>query len=177
MNATDLQSELERLHVASFGWALSCCRQQREEAEDVLHTAYMKVLGGQARFEGRASFRTWFFGVIRHTASEQRRRRWVRETLLQKWFSGQPSASTGQPDPLGSSQENRQLRDALERLPDRQQQVLHLVFYQDLTVEEAAGAMGVSLGTARTHFARGKSRLRQILSPSLKSDLSSEEVR
>ena len=176
MNATDLRSELERSHVASFGWALSCCRQQREEAEDVLHTAYMKVLGGQARFEGRSSFRTWFFGVIRHTASEQRRRRWVREILLQKWFSGQASPSTGQPNPLEASQESRQLRDALQRLPDRQRQVLHLVFYQDFTVEEAAGAMGVSLGTARTHFARGKSRLRQILSASLKSDLSSTEV-
>jgi RNA polymerase sigma-70 factor (ECF subfamily) len=40
---------------------------------------------------------------------------------------------------------------------------LHLVFYQDLTVEEASRVLNVSVGTASTHFARGKERLRSIL--------------
>jgi DNA-directed RNA polymerase specialized sigma24 family protein len=48
-------------------------------------------------------------------------------------------------------------------LPSRQRDVLHLVFYQEMTVEEAADVLGVSVGTARTHFARGKGRLREIL--------------
>jgi RNA polymerase sigma-70 factor (ECF subfamily) len=157
MEATDLQRELELLHAASFGWALSCCRQRKDDAEDVLQTAYIKVLDGQAKFEGRSSFRTWFFGVIRHTASEQHRRRWLRDTLLTRWLAGQPVWSSGSADPL--------LRSALGRLPERQQQVLHLVYYQDLTVEEAAEALGVSVGTARTHFDRGKRRLRQLIAP------------
>jgi RNA polymerase sigma-70 factor (ECF subfamily) len=41
--------------------------------------------------------------------------------------------------------------------------VLHLVFYQELTIEEASRVMNISLGTARTHFDRGKRRLREIL--------------
>lgn len=177
MNATDLPSELERLHTASFGWALSCCRQRKEEAEDVLHTAYMKVLEGRAKFHGRAAFRTWFFGVIRHTALEQQRRRWVRETLLQRWFVAQPSLPRGGEIARSVSADSRALREALGHLPQRQQQVLHLVFYQDLTVEESARVLGVSVGTARTHFDRGKRRLRQILSPELPPHLSSEEIR
>jgi RNA polymerase sigma-70 factor (ECF subfamily) len=164
MNAPDLRSELERLHSGSFGWALACCQHRMEEAEDVLHMAYVKVLEGKARFDGRASFRTWFFGVIRHTAIEQRRRRWVREALLLHWFGAQSSpAALAAPQQLPS--DNDSLRNALGRLPQRQQQVLHLVFYQDLTVDEAATAMGVSPGTARTHFDRGKRKLRQLLAP------------
>jgi RNA polymerase sigma-70 factor (ECF subfamily) len=42
---------------------------------------------------------------------------------------------------------------------------LHLVFYQEMTVEEASRVMKVSLGTARTHFARGKAALRRTLTP------------
>jgi RNA polymerase sigma-70 factor, ECF subfamily len=173
MNATDLQSELERLHASSFGWALFCCGQRKEEAEDVLHTAYMKVLEGRAKFEGRASFRTWFFAVIRHTASEQQRRRWLRETLLRRWFAAQPSLPSGDETLRGASADSCALREALGHLPQRQRQVLHLVFYQDLTVEESAAVLGVSVGTARTHLERGKRRLRQILSP----ELTCEEVR
>jgi RNA polymerase sigma-70 factor (ECF subfamily) len=171
MNATDLhskalQSELEQLHAASFGWALACCGQRREEAEDVLQTAYIKVLEGKAKFAGRSSFRTWLFGVIRHTALEQRRRRWVREMLLERWFLSRPSSSSGQ-TVSDVPADNQALRDALVRLPERQQQLLHLVFYQEMTVEEAGAVMGVSIGTARTHFDRGKRRLRQILAPEL----------
>ncbi len=164
MTDPDLQSELERLHTSSFGWALSCCRHRKDDAEDVLHTAYMKVLEGKARFDGRSSFRTWFFGVIRQTASEHRRRQWLREVLLTRWIAGQP-ATRNQVEPPDVSPDNRLLRKALGCLPRRQQQVLHLVFYQDLTVEEAASVLGVSLGTARTHFDRGKRRLRSLLAP------------
>jgi len=171
MEATDLQRELELLHADSFGWALSCCRQRKDEAEEVLQTAYIKVLDGRAKFEGRSSFRTWFFGVIRRTASERRRRRWLRDTLLTRWFAGQPLRSSGPAVPPETDADSSLLRSALSRLPERQRQVLHLVYYQDLTVEEAAGALGVSLGTARTHFDRGKRRLRQLLAPQEAADV------
>ena len=165
MKETDFQGELERLHAASFGWALWCCDHRREEAEEVLQTAYLKVMEGVANFDGRSSLRTWFFGVIRRTAWEQRRRRWLREQLLGGWFSRRP-APVSAPDPeaiASGSESNRVLRQAIAGLPARQREVLHLVFYQDLTVEEASRVLKISLGTARTHFARGKAQLRESL--------------
>src|SRR5258708_37220900 len=87
MKITDLQGELERLHPASFGWALWCCDHRREEAEEVLQTAYVKVLDETARVNGNASLRTWFFSVIRRTAWEQRRRRWFGDQLLGRWVT------------------------------------------------------------------------------------------
>jgi RNA polymerase sigma factor (sigma-70 family) len=165
MQPRDLLGELERMHPASFGWALWCCDHRREEAEEVLQTAYLKVLQGAARFYGDASLRTWFFSVVRRTAWEQRRRRWLREQLLGRWLAGQQAPASG-PDPeelASGSEESRFLRRAVHRLPRRQREVLHLVFYQDLTVEEASRILGLSLGTARTHFERGKARLREVL--------------
>jgi RNA polymerase sigma-70 factor (ECF subfamily) len=41
--------------------------------------------------------------------------------------------------------------------------VLDLVFGQDMTVEEAALALGISTGSARVHYDRGKKRLRHLL--------------
>jgi len=98
MKRTDFQGELGRLHPASFGWALWCCDHRREEAEDVLQTAYLKVMEGTASFDGSSSLRTWFFSVIRRTAWEQRRRRWLRDQVLGRWLTREP-APMPEPDP------------------------------------------------------------------------------
>jgi RNA polymerase sigma-70 factor (ECF subfamily) len=165
MTETVLQEELERLHPASFGWALWCCDRRRDEAEEVLQTSYLKILEGSAQFEGRSSLRTWLFAVIRRTAMEQRRRRSMRGRLFERWQASQ-SAPPSEPDPealASKAAENRILLQTLARLSERQRAVLHLVFYQDLSIEEASVILDVSVGTARTHFERGKRQLRRLL--------------
>jgi RNA polymerase sigma factor (sigma-70 family) len=57
------------------------------------------------------------------------------------------------------------VRQALGRLAVRQREVLDLVFFHGLTIEEAAQVMGVALGTARVHYQRGKRRLLALLAP------------
>jgi len=165
VKATDLRSELQRLHEVSFAWALYCCRNRGDEVEELLQDVYIRVLDGRARFDGRSSLKTWLFGVIRRTARERTRRRWLHLGLLERWQRREPQASLP-PDPedlLGISERNQKLRLAVAILPRRQQEVLHLVFYHDLTVEESAQMLGIALGSARTHFARGKARLREML--------------
>jgi len=165
MDVLDLRGELERLHVASFGWALWCCGRRRDEAEEVLQSAYLKILEGRARFDGNSSFRTWAFGVIRNTAAEHRRQAWLRKAFSMRWLVERTSreAQIDVEVLAADSESNRRLRLALAQLPSRQKDILHLVFYQEMTVEKAAEVLGVSVGTARTHFARGKGRLREIL--------------
>ncbi len=165
MKPTELEAQLERLHSESFGWALHCCDRDETEAEDVLQSAYLRLVSGKARYEGRSSFKTWLFGVIRRTAQEHRRRNRAQRERTLRLLPTEP-LEAGSPDPLSTlEQEERsqKLLRALEALSPRQREILHLVFYQDLTIEEGAEVMGVSLGSARTHYQRGKERLRALL--------------
>ncbi|MEQ1856112.1 MAG: RNA polymerase sigma factor [Longimicrobiales bacterium] len=160
----ELEAELERLHQASFGWASSCCGWNDADAEDVLQTTYMKVISGRARFGGRSAFRTWLFGVIRQTAWEHARRARSHERRAERLAVESPAAEAESADASAErSERSRALLGALAELPDRQREVLHLVFYQDLTIREAAEVMEVSLGSARVHYERGKKRLRGLL--------------
>ena len=131
----------------------------------MLQEVYIRVLEGRARYGGRSSLKTWLFGVILRTARERERRRWLRAALLERWHRHAPEREPV-PDPeflVRQSECGERLGAALAELPRRQQQVLHLVFYQDLTIEEAARLLGIGLGSARTHFERGKHRLRDLL--------------
>jgi RNA polymerase sigma factor (sigma-70 family) len=162
----DLADELARHHRAAFGWALACCRWDRSAAEDVLQTAYLKTVDGRARFAGQSEFRTFLFGVIRRTALEERRRRAVRSAFSLDWLRSnghEPSVSAVGVGALIGDEESSALVAALGKLSARQREVLHLVFYQDLTIAEAAGVLGITVGSARVHYERGKARLRELL--------------
>ena len=165
MSPIEVEAELERLHEESFGWALNCCGWDESEAEDVLQTTYLKVVSGTARYEGRSTFRTWLFGVIRRTSQEfHRRTRVDRSRIVHLVVDEVPVRATD--DVVGTlerAEASKRLTNALEHLSDRQREVLHLVFYQDLSIAEAAEVMDVGLGSARTHYERGKARLRTLL--------------
>jgi RNA polymerase sigma-70 factor (ECF subfamily) len=160
-----MREELAALHDASFGWALACCGRDRALAEEVLQDAYFKVLDGRAKFGGAAAFKTWLFGVIRLTATEHRR--WG--VLRFRRGEGAVEATELEdgkraPDSEAGARERASLlAKALAKLPERQREVLHLVFYEDLSIAEAATVMGVSLGTARQHYDRGKHALASLL--------------
>ena len=166
MNRDDLEAELVRFHPDAFAWAVRCASGDREVAEDALQIAYERILGGRACFDGRSGFRTWLFGVVRRTTLEERRKGWLRLTRLRRWFQrdGERPGHGGEAgDRLVENEQVARLRQAVARLSPRQQAVVHLVFYQELTVEEAAAVLGIPVGTARTHYERGKARLRALL--------------
>lgn len=168
MEIEDLRAQLEQHHSSSFGWAMGCCRRDASEAEDVLHNVYVKVLEGKARFNGDSSFKTWLFAVIRKTASDQRRRNLLRSVIVMR--AAERSISPVRPERPDESAYRGEVQtifqDALRRLSGRQREALELVFYHELSIEEAAAVMGVSLGSARTHYERGKKRLRELLEES-----------
>jgi RNA polymerase sigma-70 factor (ECF subfamily) len=160
-----LEEEIQRLHPASFAWAMACCRWIRPDAEEVLQMTYFKVLEGQARYSGRATVKTWLFSVIRNTAADRRRRHLLETLALHRWFVRRDAAAADPPADELLAQERRRswILDALKRLARRQREVLDLVFYQGLTIEESAEVMGVSVGSARVHYDRGKRRLLEEL--------------
>jgi RNA polymerase sigma-70 factor, ECF subfamily len=160
MDRADLETKLEDLHPASFAWALGCCGRDRTDAEDVLQETYVKVLDGKARFDGRASFKTWLFAVIRMTAASHRRMRWWRDArFVAQSPAPVPDGAESTEHQLVRSERTAALLRAVSRLARRQREIIELVFNHEMTVEEAAVVAGVSVGTARVHYHRAKQRL------------------
>lgn len=155
----ELESDLERLHPASFAWALACCDGERDEALEALQTTYLQVLEGRARFEGRSSFKTWLFAVIRRIAVGRRRRERWRRILLERWRCPPARDESNPATSAFEAERTERVRAALAALPPRQREVLELVFFHSLSVREAAAVLDISFGAVAVHYDRGKRAL------------------
>ena len=163
MDEIDLRNLLAEMHVASYGWAVLCCRGDRELAEDVLQSVYVMILSKPESFARKSSFRTWLFGVIRNNARSRSRKRWwermvrLDSEFLMRLIQKRKNDELHQDDLIA-------IRSTLTKLPSRQQEVAHLVFYEGLKLAEAAEVLGIEVGTARQHYHRAKAKLREALS-------------
>lgn len=164
MDRQSLEDELEQLHPQSFGWALRCCFDDREMAAEVLQDTYLKILEGKARYQGQAVFRTWLFSVIRLTAIDHYRRSTRRKRQKAGHERRTEAGTTAmESTSIEAPRQDELFRRGIDQLSPQQSQVLHLVFYQNCTIREAAVIMEVELGTARTHYQRGKQQLKEWL--------------
>ena len=100
--------------------------------------------------------------MIRRTAAANRRTRWLRRL---RFIPQNGDGGSVEHDLIRNERAAALLR-ALPRLARRQREVLELVFYHDMTIEQAGQTLGISLGSARVHYERGKKRLAALLEKS-----------
>ena len=149
-----LETILNELHQESYHWARQCCSFDEDEAKDLLQLVYLKILEGKAIYSEKSLIKTWLFAVIRYTASEERKKKLDNTPLDQI-----NDLAYKEDEPEGPDFH----KSMMLQLPDRQKEVLLLVFYHSMTVEKAAEIMEVSIGTARTHYDRGKKKLKDLI--------------
>ncbi|UII28048.1 RNA polymerase sigma factor [Fulvivirga maritima] len=155
MTQKELEHQLKVMHKEAFLWARQCCFYDSDTANEVLQQVYLKVLEGRAKYRGKSTVKTWLFSVVKYTAID----------LLKKEskFSSLDMADISMLQNDTSETEAENYEALLKLLPERQQEVLLLVFYHNLTLEEVAGVLNVSLGTVRTHYDRGKKKLKELI--------------
>ena len=153
------RSALEAIHSQVFGWALSRCYYDHAAAEDLMQSAYVELLSGKARFDKQSSLKTFVFGVVQNLARSRYRRLASRLRLVKQYHATTPVEVAE----IETPGEETAIWQFVKALPQRQRDIIELVFCRDLTVEEASAVMGVTTGTGRVHYDRAKKALRKQL--------------
>jgi RNA polymerase sigma factor (sigma-70 family) len=156
--------EILGYHARSFQFALSCCRGDRAEAEDVLQQSYTYLLtGGLSLFRGESSVKTWWFGVIRQTALGFFRKlsRRAKKLLSQK---DDPPPIVKSPELVTEEREqNKRLALLLQRLSEPQRLALQLHYYEEMTLDEVAAVLGKPKSTIQSRVKAGEAALAVLL--------------
>jgi RNA polymerase sigma factor (sigma-70 family) len=129
-------------------------------ADDLAQETFIKAYHALAQYRADASFGAWLCAISANELRAEGRRR-QRRQILQARNLDELEGTCAEAAPEGAGD----LPWALGLLPEMQRAALVLCFEQGLTHEEAAVALQCPVGTLKSHIARGKARLRQLLTP------------
>jgi RNA polymerase sigma-70 factor (ECF subfamily) len=140
------------------------------DADEAVQDAFVKAYVGLPGFREELPFDSWFNrilvnGCLDRLKGRGRRRQWV--TSLPDSFdtAREPAASGPSPeDALIRRERAAKLAGAIDRLTDRQRQVLMLSHYGGHSSREIGELTGMNESTVRVHQFRAVRRLRQVLS-------------
>jgi RNA polymerase sigma-70 factor, ECF subfamily len=176
---------LIRMHGAGMLRVARMYVSSRAVAEEVVQEAWLGVLRGIDRFEGRSSLKTWLFRIVANTA-KTRGAREARSAPFSSFADGEdtvsperflgadtrfpghwavpPASWAGIPeDRLLATETMAVIRRAIERLPPSQRAVLELRDIEGLTADEVCNALDLTETNGRVLLHRARAKVRAAL--------------
>ena len=163
---TDAFEELVRRHGRRVYRSLIGILGNVEEAEDALQDAFLKAFQHLSEFEGRARFSTWLVRIAINTGVQRLRGRRDFETLDDEegFKPRQIQAWQENPEDWYSREELRRLvEQEVMKLPGKYRVALMLRDLEELSTEEAANALGLTVPGLKARVLRGRLMLRESM--------------
>lgn len=143
-----------------------------EEARDAAQETFLKVYRGLSGFRGEAGLKTWIYRIAINQAMNQQRwwrRRHRDETVSLDLARGDSEtignmlpASSASPEQLAiATERERSILRALAEIKPEYRVTLVLREIEELSYEEIAKTLGISIGTVKSRIARGREELRR----------------
>lgn len=126
-------------------------------AEDAVQETFLKAWKGIDRFRGNASEKTWLMRIAINTCKDVRRGAWFRHIDRNVSLDCLPEGS----EPFTETDDT--LMRAIMALRPRLKEVVLLFWYQQLTADEAAQALGISRSTVYYRLEQARKQLRKEL--------------
>ncbi|MER5431933.1 RNA polymerase sigma factor [Streptomyces sp. NPDC002588] len=161
--------EFYRRHVDAVTRFVARRVDDPHTAADLTAEIFLAVLDSAHTYRpGLGSETAWLYGIARNVVSSERRRA-AREAERNRRFSGRRLLEADDiarlEDKLDAESPGRRLLAALGTLPEGERAVLELVAVDQLTVTEAAAALGIRQVTARVRLHRARKALRAQADP------------
>jgi RNA polymerase sigma-70 factor (ECF subfamily) len=149
------------------------------DAPDTTQEVFLKVFRGIKRFNGESSLKTWIYRIAVHEASN-RRRWWFRHKVKETSIEPSPEREAEDPgclsirDTLTDAHESpldsvlheevrSRVEEELKQLQEPYRTTVILRDIEEMSYEQIADVMNVSLGTVKSRLVRGRNALRKRL--------------
>ena len=156
MNDSELRQAFEQHKnaVYRFAWRMTA---SPETAEDIAQEVFLSLVRRPDSFDpARGSLRAFLLGAARNQARKRFREEQRWDVLEDDDFAFVPATYVDVAEAVGA---------AVQALPPLQREALILAEYEDLSLEEIAGAVEAEIGTVKARLHRARENLRKALAP------------
>ncbi len=134
-----------------------------EEARDISQIAFLKAYEGLHKFMMVSSIKTWLYSIALNAMRDHLRKR--KATLVPDAFEQLVDPKEPVEVSLDKARNLERIREAMERLPEKQRLTVQLRIYEEMDYKEIAKLLGGTEGGARGNFFQGIKALKEKLGP------------
>lgn len=154
-----LQQTIELYSPMVYRLAYSLVKN-RADAEDIHQEVFVKYIKKAPCFESSEHEKAWFIRVTTNLCKNWWKSAWQRRiTFLSEYEEADREVFLSQ----SFREEHFEIMEIVRTLPQKYRAVIHLFYYEQLSVEEIAGILALKPSTVRTHLTRARQRLSELL--------------
>lgn len=167
----------QAIHKLFYGKMKAVCMRytrDSDQAMDVLQEGFLKVFNNLEKYTGVGTFEGWMRRIMVNLSID-RFRRLKHDLVLLGEQNDIENWSGGTDEESDDSDENEeiyditpeQIIDAMQQLTPAYRTVFNLYVYEDYTHQDIAEALGISVGTSKSNYAKAKKNMRKLLTKNL----------
>lgn len=159
---TDVLDELLLRYKESLTLFILSLIHDEGDAEDIMMETFSLLLSRRVLFLGKSTFKTWLFGIGRNLARNYLRTKHA-EPMGEELDELPSTSFDNVENSVIRSEENRELMNAMQKLPEEYRMVLFLQYFEDMSNREIALVMKKTDKQIYNLTARAKARLAELL--------------
>ncbi|MHC4482032.1 MAG: RNA polymerase sigma factor [Planctomycetota bacterium] len=145
---------LEIYYADIFAYLRRLCGNQTD-GEDLTQETFVKVWSSLDSFRGRSKFSTWLYSIAHNTYIDWHRRNNQIQFQTDQWWQECIDKNPGPFANAAQRQMAKRLYETVDKLDDSKKHIVHLHYYQGLSIRETAKVLNISTSTV-------KYRLREV---------------
>lgn len=128
--------------------------RDKHTADDIYQEVFLRYINKEPKFETEEHRKAWLIRVTINCCKKLWGSSWIKKTV---------ALDENTPQEMFETKEENYLHCELTKLPMKYRAVIHLFYYEDLSVEDISKALNRKESTIRTQLTRGRSKLKEIL--------------
>lgn len=132
-------------------------------AEDIFQDVFWKVNQKVSDFAGESSIKTWIIRITINTCKDYLKSAYSRRVVPMMEYKEEAISSDDSYDRLEKEEADQAVRDTVMELPEKYREIVVCVYFQEMTVTEAARTLNLPEGTVKSRLKRARERLKKAL--------------
>ncbi len=132
-------------------------------AEDIFQDVFIKVNQKISTFEGNSSVKTWIIRITINTCKDYLKSAYSRRVVPMMEYQEDAIISESDYDEVEKQDTKELIKKAVLSLPSKYKDLVLCVYFQEMSLTEAAKVLNIAEGTAKSRLSRARQKLKLIL--------------